>query len=338
MAITINDIAKEAGVSLATVSRVLNNSGYVKDETRKRILTVIEKHNYSPSAIARSLSKNITNTIGVVLPDITNPFYGEIIRGVSEIADKNNLNILLCDSNESAEKELKSIKALKDQRIRGLLLTPTAVDNDMNSEYSKTIYNLNLPIVLVDGYLKYANFNGVLVDNLKGSYDATEALIKAGHKEIAILTGRMTSIHSKERFKGYQKALMLNNLPFKEDYIFYGDYTFNSGYMQAKEFLKLEPRPSAIFICSNMMTLGALKAFNEAGLNIPKDLALICFDKIEILSALGLNISCVNGDSCEIGRIGMQILIDELKNPDTHELKNITLTPELILLGSEKKF
>lgn len=338
MAVTINDIAKEAGVSLATVSRVLNDSGYVKDETKKRILGVIEKHNYSPSAIARSLSKNITNTIGVILPDITNPFYGEIIRGISEIADKNNLNILLCDSNESAEKELKAIKALKDQRIRGLLLTPTSVDNDLNSDYSKAIYNSNIPTVLVDGYLRYSNFNSVLVDNLKGAFDATEALINAGHREIGILTGRMTSVHSKDRFKGYQKALMLNNIPINEDYIFYGDYTFNSGYMQAKEFLKLNPRPSSIFICSNQMTLGALKAFKEAGLDIPRDLSIITFDKIEILSALGLNISCVNGDSCEIGKLGMQILIDELNNSDGCKQRNVTLTPELMLLGSEKKF
>ncbi|STB16755.1 LacI family transcriptional regulator [Clostridium novyi] len=120
MSVTINNIAKEAGVSLATVSRVINNSGYVKDETREKVMKVINKYNYTPSAIARSLSKSITNTIGVIVPDITNPFFGSIIKGISDVAEVHNLNLILCDSNESIDREIKAIKTLKEQRIREL--------------------------------------------------------------------------------------------------------------------------------------------------------------------------------------------------------------------------
>lgn len=336
MAVTINDIAKEAGVSLATVSRVLNNSGYVKDETRNRILEVIERLNYTPSAIARSLSKSETSTVGVIVPDITNPFFGEIIKGISELAEVNNLNIILCDSNDSLEKELKSIKTLKEHRIRGLIISPTSVENDENSEYLKTLNSLGIPVVLVDGNLKYSSFSGVFVDNIKGSYDAVEALINNGHKNIAIITGRMNSKPAKDRLLGYKKALMMNNIEFNELNVHYGDYSQKSGYEFTKKILSQTNRPTAIFACNNMMTLGALEAIFEAGLKIPDDISIISFDRIDVLNIIGLNISHVNGPTRELGRIGMTLLLENLQTPQNHKLRNITLTPELILKGSEK--
>ncbi|SHE42258.1 LacI family DNA-binding transcriptional regulator [Clostridium fallax] len=336
MAVTINDIAKMAGVSLATVSRVLNNSGYVKDETRKKVLAVIKELNYTPSAIARSLSKNQTSTIGVIVPDIANPFFGEVIRGISEVADNTNLNIILCDSNESIKKELKSIKALREQRIRGLIISPTSADNDVNSEYLKTLNSLGIPVILVDGQLKYSNFSGIFVDNIKGSYDAVEALIKEGHKKIAIITGRMSSKPAKDRLLGYEKALIMNNIPLDPQYIFYGDYRQESGYNLTKEILSLKEKPTAIFVSNNLMTLGCINALFESNYKIPDDMSLISFDRIDLLNILGLKISHINGPSIELGRIGMNLLLDSLQKPEDLELKKITLTPELVLLGSEK--
>lgn len=336
MAVTINDIAKEAGVSLATVSRVLNNSGYVKDETRKKVSEVIKKLNYTPSAIARSLSKNQTSIIGVIVPDIANPFFGEVIRGISEIADNNNLNIILCDSNESIKKELRSIKALREQRIRGLIISPTSADNDVNSEYLKTLNGLGIPVVLVDGQLKYSNFSGVFVDNIKGTYDAVETLINEGHKKIAIITGRMTSKPAKDRLLGYEKALIMNNIPLNPEYVFYGDYSQESGYSLTKEILKLKEKPTAIFVSNNSMTLGCIGALFEKDYKIPEDISLVSFDRIDILNTLGFKISHINGPSIELGRIGMNLLLDALRNPKNSEIKKITLTPELVLLGSEQ--
>lgn len=338
MSITINDIARESKVSLATVSRVLNDSGYVKDETKKRVLEVIEKFNYTPSAIARSLSKNITSTIGVIVPDITNPFFGEVIKGISEVAEENNLNIILCDSNDDMDKELKSIKILREQRIRGLIISPTSVENDVNSEYLKALNNLGIPVILVDGHLKYSNFSGVFVDNIKGSYDGVEVLIKKGHKDIAVITGRMNSKPAQDRLLGYEKALMMNNIKINEDFIMYGDYSLESGYNLTKELIHKEKKPSAIFVCNNLMTVGALKALGESNLSVPGDISLIAFDKIDVLDVLGVNLSHIKGPSTELGKIGMNLLVDSINNPEDNEIKNITLTPDLILKGSEVLF
>ncbi|SHK05207.1 transcriptional regulator, LacI family [Clostridium cavendishii DSM 21758] len=335
MSITINDIAKEANVSLATVSRVLNDSGYVKDETRKRVEEAIERFNYTPSAIARSLSKNVTSTIGIVVPDITNPFFGEIIKGISEVAEANNLNIILCDSNEDMDKELKAIKTLREQRIRGLIISPTSVENDINSEYLKALNNLGIPVVLVDGHLKYSTFSGVFVDNLTGTYDAIEALIKEGHKDIGIITGRMNSKPAKDRLLGYEKALMMNNIKINKEFILYGDYSIESGYNLTKQLLKKENKPTALFVCNNFMTLGCLKALNEMNMSFPDDISLMSFDKIDVLNFLGMNLSHVEGPSLELGRIGMGLLVDSINDKENSEIKNITLTPELRLKGSE---
>ena len=337
MAITISDIAKEANVSLATVSRVLNNSGYVKEDTKKKVLKIIKKLNYTPSAIAQSLSKNETSTIGVIVPDITNPFFGQIIKGISQVADENNLNIILCNSDENLDKELKSIKTLRAQRIRGLIISPTSVDNSENSESLKTLNSLGIPVVLVDGHLKYPNFNGVFVDNIKGSFDGVNALIKEGHEKIGILTGRMNSKPAKDRLLGYKKALSLNNIPFNSDYVLYGDYSQESGYHLTKRLLRQKDKPTALFISNNMMTLGCLKALFEDNYKVPDDISLLSFDKIDILNILGIPISHINGPSTKLGKIGMQLLIDALKNKKTLEFKNITLTPQLVLYGSEKR-
>lgn len=336
MAVTINDIAKKAGVSQATVSRVLNNSGYVKEETREKVLKVIKEANYTPSAIARSLSTNKTNTVGVIVPDINDPFFGEIIKGISEIADKHGLNIIFFDTDERVEKELKAIKLLEEQRIRGILITPTSTEDKYNSECLKALNNSGTPVILIDGHVKYSDFSGIFADNIEGGYEGTEALIKAGHTKIAVITGRMNSRPARDRFEGYKKALESNDIPIDERYIFHSDYTQESSYKITKQILAMEDRPTAIFVNSNMMTLGCMKALSEESIRIPEDIAIIGFDKLDILNILGMNISFVSAPTMEMGRNGMKMLIDSLKNKQDKEIKRITLSPELSLNGSER--
>ncbi|GAA0177330.1 substrate-binding domain-containing protein [Clostridium sediminicola] len=336
MTVTISDIAKKSGVSQATVSRVLNDSGYVKKDTREKVLKVMKELNYTPNAIARSLSRNKTNTIGVIVPDINNPFFGEVIKGISDVADKHNLNIILFDTDENIDKEIKALKLLKEQRIQGLIIVPTSVEDEINCEYLRIIENLGTPIVLVDGHVRYSNFNGVFVDNIKGAYEGTEALIKAGHKKIAIITGRMNSKPAKDRVLGYTKAMNLYEIPLNDRYIFNGEYLLDSAYEAAKEILNMEDRPTAIFVSSNMMTLGCLKAIFEKDMKIPEDIALVGFDKVEVLNTLGLNISYINGPTREMGRAGMEMLIEIFKNKENKEIKKVMLLPELVLKGSEK--
>jgi LacI family transcriptional regulator len=336
MAVTISDIAKQAKVSHATVSRVLNDSGYVKDETREKILKVIKDLNYTPSAIARSLSTSKTNTIGVIVPDINNLFFGEIIKGITEIADAHNLNIILCDTDEDKDKELKAINVLKQQRIQGLIITPTFYKNSGNSENLNTLKNLGIPIILIDGHVEYLDFSGVFIDHIKGAYDGTAALIEAGHRKVAIITGDMKSRPAKERLLGYEKALEANNIPIDNEYIFYGDYTHQTAYKITKEILKMDNRPTAIFVSSNTMILGCIKAFYEEKISIPKDMAIIGFDKVDVLNIIGMNISFINGPSIELGRIGMKMLLENLNSKEHTEIKRQTILPEILLNGSEK--
>lgn len=336
MSATINDIAEKAGVSLTTVSRVLNDSGYVKKETKNRVLKAIEELNYTPSAIARSLSKNKTNTIGVLIPEIANQFYGEVIKGISQVADECGLNIILCNTDENIQKELKALKLLKEQRIRGIIIAPTSVEDELNGEYLKTIEQLGIPVVLLDGHVKHSGFSGVFVDNVKGAFDGTEALIKAGHKKIAIITGRMNSDAAQNRLLGYKKALDANNIDIDDKYILFGDYGQESAYRCTKKIIEMEDRPTAIFISSNKMTMGCVKALRDYKLRIPEDIAIIGFDKVDILNSLGMNISFIDGPTTELGIVSMKILVENLNNKQSSEVKNITILPKLVLKGSEQ--
>ncbi len=339
MAVTISDIARETQVSSATVSRVLNNSGYVKKETREKIVGVMEKMNYVPSAIARSLSNMETNTIGVVVPDIHNPFFGEVIKGISSLADLHNLNILLCDSDENVnDKEIKHLKILKEQRIRGLIITPTSEENEFNTQYLRLLENFGIPIVLVDRDVKNSNLDGVFIDNIGGAYAATNALIEEGHERIAIIAGPVTSLPGRDRLEGYKKAFRMNHLELDDSLILYGDFKLEGGYDLTRKTLEMPNRPSAIFTSNNLMTMGCVKALREANLNIPHDIALIAFDEIEAFNILGLDISYVSRPTKEMGREAMQILLSKLEQgKKTTSTNRITLSTRLVLLGSEKR-
>ncbi|QGU94652.1 substrate-binding domain-containing protein [Clostridium bovifaecis] len=336
MAVTIKDIAEKAQVSLATVSRVLNNSGFVKEEKRELVLKTIKELNYVPNSVARSLSTSQSNTIGVVIPDVNNPFFGEVIKGIATVADEEDFNIILCDTDENIDKEFKALEMLKKQRVRGIIITPTSDKNEFNSEYLEALESLGIPIVLIDRDVKYSNFDGVFLDSLNGAFEATDALIKEGHKKIAIIAGPQTSKPGRDRLRGYRKAMIMNKLDIDEKYIFYGDFKLESGYKITKEILKMEDRPTAIFVCNNMMNLGCIKALFEQNINIPGDIALIGFDEIEMLNVLNFKISVVSRPTTEMGRVAMNMLIDRLKDEESTHTKRITLSPKLTLKGSEK--
>lgn len=339
MTVTISDIAKKANVSSATVSRVLNSSGYVKEDTKKRIQAVIKEMNYTPSAIARSLSKSETNTIGVIVPDITNSYFGEIIKGISEIAEKNNLNIILFNTDNYLEKEIRALNVLKEQRIKGIIMTPGFGEEKFNDDYIKTISNLNIPIVLVSADVKFTKLNGVFVDNIKGSFDATQLLIKEGHTKVGIITGLLSAEPSIDRLIGYKKALEANNITINDKYILNGDFKLDKAYELTKRLIEEKDRPTALVVCSNMMTMGVIKALNENNKNIPADLSIIGFDKIDFLDMLGLNITYMEDCPIELGRSSMKMLCEIICNPndEDNDIKRLTIAPRIVIRGSEKK-
>lgn len=337
--IRIVDIAKKAGVSCATVSRVINNTAPVNKETRARVQAIIDEYNFSPISINNEIAKMAQNTIAVVVPDITNPFFAEVIKGVNAEADRYNFNAIIYDTDENQEKEVMILKRLKSMSIKGLIISPITDTNEFNCDYLKLLEGMGIPIYLVDRDVKYSNFDGVFIDNIKGAFDATCALINEGHKEIAIVAGPKSSKPGRDRLRGYQKAFLMNDLKIQEELIFYGDYRMESGYELTNKILNLENRPTAIFTCNNLMSLGALKSISEHQLEIPNDIAFITFDEIEPLNILGMKISSISRPTQEMGKIAVNKLFKKINytnNFFNNQRDTTTLIPKLRLLGSEK--
>lgn len=334
MAVTIDDIAKEAGVSSATISRVLNNSSYVKDETREKVLKIIEEMNYVPSAIARSLSKRETNSIGVIVPDITNSYFGEIIKGISEITEELGLSIILFNTNNNVKSELKALAEVKKHRLKGVIMTPCFGNTELQTEFIETIKEINIPIVLVSADLNYINLSGVFVDDVLGGYQATKTLIQNGHKEIAVITGIMSSSTAINRLDGYKRALAENNIPITDNYIKSGEFSLEKAYERTKDLLKMKNPPTAIIACSNKMTLGAIKALTELKKNKPNAIALIGFNKVEFIDIVGINLSYIEDSPINLGEASINLLL-ELLNTNEIKVKRISIPPKLILKGSE---
>ena len=336
MAVTISDIAKKAGVSSATVSRVLNDSGYVKQSTREKIEAAIKEMNFTPSAIARSLSKNETNTIGVIVTDITNSYFGEVIKGISEVAEANNLNIILFNTDNYLEKEVRALNVLKEQRIKGIIMTP-GFGEENNKEYIETINNLNIPIVLVSADLKFKELSGIFVDNVLGGFNATNLLISEGHTKIGIMTGILSSEPAAERVVGYKKALKEANIEINDKYILDGQFSMEKAYELTKKLLDSKDKPTALITSSNRMTMGAIKALKENNKNIPEDLAIVAFDKVDLLDVLGIRITYIDECPMELGRNSMNLLCDIFNDSDKNFKRRVIIVPKLIIKGSEKK-
>lgn len=336
MAITISDIARKAGVSSATVSRVLNDSGYVKQSTREKIEAAIKEMNFTPSAIARSLSKNETNTIGVIVPDITNSYFGEVIKGISEVAEANNLNIILFNTDNYLEKEVRALNVLREQRIKGIIMTP-GFGEENNKEYIETINNLNIPIVLVSADLKFKELSGIFVDNVLGGFNATNLLISEGHTKIGIMTGILSSEPAAERVVGYKKALKEANIEINDKYILDGQFSMEKAYELTNQLLKDKDKPTALITSSNRMTMGVVKALKENNKNIPEDLALVAFDKVDLLDVLDIKITYIDECPMELGRSSMNLLCSIFNDSDKNFKRRVIIVPKLIIKGSEKK-
>lgn len=334
--LTINDIAKKAGVSRSTVSRVLNNSGYVSEKTRKAVEKVIKEYEYLPSTAARNLSRKDSNTIGVVIPEADNEFFSEILKGISQVVDEHQMTLIFCDTDNNTEKQEKALNMLKGQRVKGLILTPV---NDYSDEESarrlrKQLDSLGVPIVLLDRPVEHSHWDGVYFDNYGSAYAATEILIKNGHRSIGIITGDLNIKIGRERFRGYLEAMRDYNMPIREEYILEGNFTQEVAYQLMRESIEKNILPDAMVTCNNRTTLGFLRAINEFNIRLGRDIATIGIDRIQTLELLNYNFSYVGRDTIEMGRVAMHKLLDRFKNRE--KKPEITIIPYYASLkGSE---
>ncbi len=333
----MSDIAKKSGVSIATVSRVINEDKNVKDSTREKVLKIIEKYDYTPSAIARNLSKKDNNTIGVVVPDISNPYFSEMVEGISEVIDRENLNILIYNTNDKIQKEQKSLQMLLEQRIKGLIITVTSESYEKGKIYLDKFLKSNIPVVLSDRDIKDSSMDCVFIDNIGGAYKGVSLLVENKHKDIAIITGPLKSKPGRDRLKGYKNALSEKEIEIIEANIYEGDFQMESGYLLGKEILKRKKRPTAVFVSNNQMTLGFFKAMNEMKLSTPKDIAVLSFDRVELLDIFDINLTTVSASVRELGVKSAEILLERIKNRDKDISQKTIMQTTLDIKGSEKK-
>ena len=336
----IKSIAKLSGVSTATVSRVLNDSPYVSDKTRKKVLKVIEENDYVPNNIARNLHQQFSNKIGVIVADITNEFFSNAINGISKVMDENGFQVLFYNTDENLKKESKALYSIFEERLSGLIISPvSSKDKDTLGKLKKLTMKMNIPVVLLDRDIEGINLDAVFVDNGYGSKRAVNALIKEGHKDIAIITGPITSTPGNYRYRGYIDALRENKIPIREEYIVSGDFKVSMAYEQTKHLLNLDNPPTAIFLSNNMTTLGALKYLKEKNYKIGEDISIIGFDEINPFKVIDYSFSYVGRDAEEQGKIAAKVLLDRIDKKNKgieYKTKRIVLDCYLSLNGSDK--
>jgi LacI family transcriptional regulator len=327
--VTIKEVAKHVGVSTATVSHVINNTRFVSEKLRQKVLEAIEELNYHPNGIARSLVKRRTHTIGIIISDIMNPFYTAIVRGVEDVAHQRGYNVILCNTDEDPGKETIYFQVLMEKRIDGLVIS-TAFKDGVHPFLSKLKM---IPVVSIVRKIEGLDGDAVVGDNVGGAYKAVQHLIESGHRRIGMISGPAGLSSGFERLEGYKKALEEHEIPIDPSLVKYGDFKRESGFHLTQEMFQRQDPPSALFVANNQMALGVLSALNELKIRIPRDLSLISFDNMEWYSFLNPPITTVEHSPYLMGRTAGEMLLRRIAKKRKRP-KTITIQSDLSIRGS----
>ncbi|WP_432408958.1 LacI family DNA-binding transcriptional regulator [Wukongibacter sp. M2B1] len=333
MKITIKEIAKMAGVSTATVSKILNKKDKnISDSTRQKVLGIVKEHNYIPNTIARSLVTRQTKTIGLVIPDIANPFFPELARGAEDKANESGYNIIFCNTDDNIEKEEKYINMLIEKMIDGIIFTQSA-------KRTMGFKNLNLrstPIVLIDRDMELEGVVGkVLVDNFAGAYEGVSYLLDKGYRKIAFITGALTTDTSVNRLNGYKNALIDFGILYDDEYVLAGEYKSEWGFKAIEQLVNKETDFDAVFCGNDLIALSVIKALKNYGKAIPEDVGVLGFDDIYMSKFIEPELSTIRQPNYEMGYKAVEILINILENPTGKNIeRKLVLNTELIIRKS----
>ncbi len=328
MSLSIKDVAKLAGVSVATVSRVMNKKVFVKEETTKKVLDAIEKTGYKPNAIARSLKVKNTKSIGIIIPDISSHFFPDVVRGIEDIANEYSYNIILCNTDLNREKEKEYFDVLVEKQVDGIVY----MSNTITDEIADKMASVGIEILLIS--TDYKELSSITIDNVKAAEDAVKYIISKGVRDIALIGGEMTDPNAGlPRFNGYVKALSEAGISINKDYILEGNYKYESGYEGAKKLLSLKQRPRAIFAASDEMAIGVIRAGLESGYRIPDELMVVGFDDIDMSRMVYPSLTTISQPLYEMGCEGMKLLAKKLHGEKVEQFK-IVLEHKLIIRES----
>jgi LacI family transcriptional regulator len=307
-AASIYDVARESGVSVFTVSAVVNNKSHVGKKLRERVEEAIRKLKYRPNLIARSLAKQRTHTIGMIVPDIGNPFFPMVVRGAEDAAQKHGYNLLLCNSDDALDKEERAIELLLSKRVDGILLTKAA--EDFRPPLRQLIKESGIPFVLVMRTYPKLTKDAVITDDYQGAYDAVCHLARAGRRRIGLISGPLKVSNAIARWQGFHDALKANGLPLEKELVIEGDYRIESGFRAGHALLS--QRPDGIYVANHLMTVGLLKAAEEMGLSCPDDFGLVSFDDYPWLGVFRPKLTTVELPKHQLGSEAAELLIERI--------------------------
>ena len=325
----IRDVAKLAGVAPITVSRVINNSGYITDETRQRVQEAIEKLGYVPNSLARSLRSRKTRMLALMLTDITNPFWTTVARGVEDAASDAGFSVILCNTDESEPEQERYIRIILEKQVDGVLLVPVRDP----AEPVCAIKAQQVPVVVLDRRVpEDLETDVVRCDSEGGAYSLVNVLISLGHRRIAALVGPHDVSTAEDRVAGYRRALMDAGLDWEQ--VLYGAYSLESGYQLACKSLLSEPRPTAYFAGNNFLAIGAMRALREAGLKVPEQVALVGFDDLPEALVIDPFLTVAAQPAYDMGHKATELLLARLSGQAPETCQEIILPVELIVRRS----
>ncbi|HLK61685.1 MAG TPA: LacI family DNA-binding transcriptional regulator [Chthonomonadaceae bacterium] len=327
--ITLQDVAKRAGVAPITVSRVVNNSGYVALEVRQRVQRAIADLGYVPNTLARSLRSRQTNTLALILTDITNPFFTTVARGVEDAASDAGFMVIFCNTDERESEEEKYLRMLLQKRVDGILLVPAR----SGAHSLPLIQQQGTAVVVLDRRVENAQVDVVRCDSEEAACELGRLLLSLGHTEIVLLAGPPGVSTSEDRIAGFRRALAEAGMPLRGR-ILHGEFTQESGYMMAEQVLALTPRPTALFAANNFIAIGAFKALEEQGIRVPEEMALVAFDDIPPSLVIAPFLTVASQPAYAMGQKAVERLLQRLRNEGPEECQEILLPTELILRRS----
>jgi LacI family transcriptional regulator, galactose operon repressor len=328
---TIKDVARAAGVSITTVSHVINDTRFVSDELRERVQAAMEELGYRPNILARSLRRGETKTIGLVVPDNSNPFFAEMARTVEDLGFATGYSVILCNSDDNLAKEAAYLEVLITKQVDGVVF----IASGSSQEHLVELSQQGIPYVVVDREIDGAWADIVLVNNELGGYVATRHLIELGHRRIACITGPSQLTPSADRVRGYRRALREFQIAEDEELVVPGDFRAQGGEAALERLLAVSPPPSAVLACNDMMAIGVLRAARKAGLHVPDDLSVVGFDDIPLASAVSPALTTVAQPITELASHSVQILLARMQNSEEGQPRQrIVLDPRLIVRDS----
>ncbi|ENM5743983.1 transcriptional repressor PurR [Vibrio metoecus] len=327
---TMKDIARLAGVSTSTVSHVINKSRFVSDEIAERVNNAAQQLNYAPSALARSLKMNRTKTIGMLVTTSTNPFFGEVVKGVERSCYHKGYNLILCNTEGDNQRMKASINTLLQKRVDGLLLMCSTLEGERLDVFDRYP---DIPVVVMDwGPILFAS-DKIQDNSLQGGYMAAKHLIECGHKEIGCITGPLIRHQAQMRYEGYKRALAEAGIAINPDWIVESDFECEGGYQAFEKLYQRNKLPSALFVSNDMMAMGVIQAASQRGLRVPDDLSLIGYDDVHIAKFMTPALTTIHQPKYRLGKAAVDTLLYRLENPDT-TAQVVQLEPTLVVRSS----